>query len=88
MHVARRDDESDMADRLRVCFFWLFTAGIIAGLWMYADARSSMAASPATLPPPPRSPASQPVRIAPWYTKVAPQETVTRSELGEVHYSD
>jgi len=52
MYASRRDDEFDVLDRLRALYFWVFVFGVVAGLWMYADARSRMARRPDVRPPP------------------------------------
>jgi hypothetical protein len=41
-----------MADRLREICVWLFVAGLVAGLWLYADARRLIANTGKTLSPP------------------------------------
>jgi hypothetical protein len=61
----RRDDESEVADHLRACLFWLFVTGIIASLWMFAKARNVIVGAPQTLPPP-RFPTTQPAFQPPW----------------------
>jgi hypothetical protein len=88
MYPAGRDDETDVADRLRVCFFWLFAAGVIVGLWLYADARSRIARGRVTLPPP-TWPSSQPAaRAFPWHAHSTAEDAVGSTDVGEVHYAD
>jgi hypothetical protein len=72
MFARRRDDESEVADRLRVCLFWLFVTGIIASLWMFAKARNLIVGAPRTLPAP-RFPTTQP-SPRPLWPNAAPGE--------------
>ena len=69
----RPDGESEVADHLRACLFWLFVTGIIASLWMFAKARNVIVAAPRTLPAP-RFPTTQPVFQPPWPQAVSVEQ--------------
>ena len=81
MSPGHRDDETDVADRLRPLYFWLFIATIVGGLWMYADARS--VAHVTTVLPAPRYPTTQPV-----YGAALPFELPDEESLGAADPGD
>ena len=82
MSPRRRDDESDVADRLRPLYFWLFIAAIVGGLWMYADARSVSHVT--TTLPSPRFPTTQPAYGAALSFEMPGEESLSASDGGDV----
>jgi hypothetical protein len=81
----RRDDESEVADRLRVCFFWLFVTGIIASLWVFAKARNVIVGAPRTLPPP-RYPTTQPAERPLWPHAMPGENALGATDLTDDEY--
>jgi hypothetical protein len=85
MFAVGRDDESDVADHLRACLFWLFVTGIIASLWMFAKARNVIIAAPRTLPAP-QFPTTQPAFQPPWPQAAAGEDTAGATGMTDDEY--
>ena len=84
MSNRRRDDESEVADHLRACLFWLFVTGIIASLWMFAKARNVIIVAPRTLPAP-RVPTTQPA-FQPLWPQASGADAVGATDMTDDEY--